>query len=126
MKPTELYSQWVVFASMVSDPFFTVEQRIGMAEEALASLPPEMLCTQTKLSRDAVAVAMKGRLDDLRNEQQRNPGTGLHRSGSGRDQEEATNASAPGDDPGPNEGCGVSLENLVDPQKSPKKKKAKG
>lgn len=127
MKPTELYSQWVVFVSMVSDPFFTVDQRIGMAEEAIASLPPEMLCAHTKLTRDAVAAAMKGRLHELRTrEQPADHSTRLYRGGSGRNQEEATHASAPGDDPGPDEGSGVSVESLVDSQKPSRKKKAKG
>jgi hypothetical protein len=131
MKPTEIYSQWVVFQQMLGDPTFTVEQKLAMGPEFVSGLPPEQFCAHSKLSRDAVAAAMKGRLDELNQTRRRHETTSVPggmdlrvRGDEERGDDAATSAAPTGDDPGPDARSGVSLANLVDSEEPPKQKKA--
>lgn len=51
----------------MDDPAFDTEAKRGMGMGMLKTLPPLMLCSTNKSSREAVEAAMKGRLMELDN-----------------------------------------------------------
>lgn len=67
MKAFELYSVWESFKRLMDDPAFDAQMKREMGVEMINSLPPSMLCTVSKSSREAIELAMKGRLTDIGN-----------------------------------------------------------
>lgn len=72
MKAFELYNVWESFNRMIEDPTFSAQMKLEMGVEWINSLPPSMLCTVSKSSREAIELAMKGRLTDIGNKNGRN------------------------------------------------------
>lgn len=66
MKPIELYKLWVDFESMVVNTTLTDENKLKIGGEWLRALPPKQLCVSSTLSYEIVEEAMKGRLNDLK------------------------------------------------------------
>ena len=64
MNALDLYRQWEAFKRLMEDPNFDTQVKHEMGEEMIASLPPAMLCSVGKSSREAIELAMKGRLTD--------------------------------------------------------------
>ena len=71
MNSFEIYRLWTVFSQMVEDSSLSVDAKIRVGREMLSSLPPELLCTSSKSSREVVSESIKGRLSDLEDEYRR-------------------------------------------------------
>lgn len=66
MKPVELFQQWTQFEAMIESKSLSLENKIAIGGEWLRALPPKQLCVSSQLSYDVVEEAMKGRLNDLK------------------------------------------------------------
>lgn len=66
MKPSELYSLWVQFEAMISNPTLSEEKKLSIGGEWVRALPPKQLCVSSQLSYEIVEEAMRGRLNDLK------------------------------------------------------------
>ena len=66
MKPYELYRTWSQFEDMMGKPTLSDEEKLKFGGEWVRSLPPKQLCVSSQLSYDVVEEAMKGRLNDLK------------------------------------------------------------
>lgn len=64
MNALDLYKHWETFCRMMEDPAFDTQVKHQMGVEMINSLPPAMLCSVGKSSREAIELAMKGRLTD--------------------------------------------------------------
>lgn len=64
MNALDLYKHWETFSRMMEDPAFDTQVKHQMGVEMINSLPPAMLCSVGKSSREAIELAMKGRLTD--------------------------------------------------------------
>ena len=62
MNPYNIYNLWTSFNQLMDDPNFNTEELKAMGEEMLKSLPPEMLCSSSKSTLNAIETAMKSRL----------------------------------------------------------------
>lgn len=116
MKPYDIYNLWVLFDKMTNDPSFNQDQKIAMGRDMLAALPPEMLCSGSKPSLEAVTAAMQGRLNEYTRstrETSIRPGTSPLAGATGGVQDR-------------NEGDGLSLANLEHPKKPAKKARSTG
>lgn len=64
MNALDLYKHWETFCRLMEDPAFDTQVKHQMGVEMINSLPPAMLCSVGKSSREAIELAMKGRLTD--------------------------------------------------------------
>lgn len=64
MNALDLYKHWETFCRLMEDPAFDTQVKHQMGVEMINSLPPAMLCSVSKSSREAIELAMKGRLSD--------------------------------------------------------------
>jgi hypothetical protein len=118
VKANDILNLWATFDSMMKDPAFTNEQKLGMGREFISALPPEMMCTSSKLSRDAVLTAMQGRLHDT-----------TRNSNLRTDRETGLCAGTPslalpkGRNAGSTQGDGVSMADMAHPKKPKKQAK---
>lgn len=117
MKPYDIYNLWVTFDKALNDPAFSTEQKIALGQDMLMALPPEMLCSSSKPSLNAVTTAMEGRLNELNT---RSTGKTTLRPGT------SSLARPEGLEAKEDEGDGVSLANLGDPKKPKKKARTEG
>ena len=65
MNALDLYKHWETFCHLMEDPAFDAEAKHKMGYEMINSLPPAMLCAVSKSSREAIELAMKGRLTNI-------------------------------------------------------------
>lgn len=68
MNALDLYKHWETFKRLMDDPEFDTQVKLEMGAEMIKSLPPAMLCSVGKSSREAIELAMKGRLTDNGND----------------------------------------------------------
>lgn len=68
MKPIELFQLWTQFEAMVACESLSLENKVAIGGEWIRSLPPKQLCVSSQLSYDVVEEAMRGRLNDLKEE----------------------------------------------------------
>ena len=66
MKPYELYRTWSQFEDMMGKTTMSEEDKLKFGAEWIRSLPPKQLCVSSQLSYEIVEIAMKGRLNDLK------------------------------------------------------------
>jgi len=83
----DLYKHWETFCRLMEDPEFDAQVKQKMGYEMIDSLPPAMLCSVSKSSREAIELAMQGRLTD----------NGINNGRSTRKEKEPTSTSSPED-----------------------------
>jgi len=62
-----MYKNWEVFNKLMDDPAFDAQTKYQMGREMIQAFPPEMLCSVSKSSLIAITNAMKGRLTNFGN-----------------------------------------------------------
>ena len=92
MNALDLYKHWETFCHLMEDPAFDTQTKHKMGYEMINSLPPTMLCAVSKSSREALELAMKGRLTN----------NGIDNGRSTRKEEEPTPPSSTEDKAGGN------------------------
>lgn len=65
MNALDLYKHWETFCHLMEDPEFDAQTKHKMGYEMISSLPPDMLCAVSKSSREAIELAMVGRLTNI-------------------------------------------------------------
>lgn len=93
MNALDLYKHWETFCRLMEDPAFDTQVKRQMGVEMINSLPPAMLCSVGKSSREAIELAMKGRLTD----------NGINNGRSTSKEEEPTSTSSTKAEEGGNE-----------------------
>lgn len=68
MKPIELFQLWTQFEAMIDSKSLSLENKVAIGGEWLRALPPKQLCVSSQLSYEVVEEAMRGRLNDLKEE----------------------------------------------------------
>ena len=87
MNALDLYKHWETFCRLMEDPEFDAQIKHTMGHEMINSLPPAMLCSVSKSSREAIELAMMGRLTNI----------GIDNGRSTSKEEEPTPSSSPED-----------------------------